>query len=283
MWLYFALLSAILWGVGQVVVKKGNATFTPFGDNVFATLIQLFIIAPFIAIVLGVDWGMALATYPYALAVAVLYMSYYYVIVQGQISLTATVLSAYPLVTVILSYIFLNERLTSLQLWAGLLILIGTVILAFPQEKISKKAVLHSRRWLLWGIFGAFVVGIVQLLTKIGTAQSDGNTFTFLMGISYVPALLLTAIVDKKGRKLKTIKWNKSVIISLIGVAMIEIELLPLNLAFETGPASLVSLISSTNVIFMIILAVIFLKERINKIQFTGLVLAVIGILFLSV
>lgn len=274
MWFYYALFSAILWGVGQIFVKKGNASFTPFGDNVIATLIQLLIIAPFLLIV-GINIKSIPSALPYAFIVAVLYMTYYYVISKGQISLTATVLSGYPLVTLFLSYIFLHEVLTIMQIVAVLVIILGVILIAYP-SKLSKTHFHHLSEWLPWGIGGAIMVGIVQLLTKIGTTHADANTFTFLMGLSYVPALLICALFDKKGRNIRGMKWNSS-FLSLIGVAMIELQLIPLNAAFAAGPASLVSTISTLNSVIMIVLAVKFLKEKISPIQYLGIALTIVG------
>lgn len=280
MWFFYVLLHSVIFGIGQVVVKKGQSSFTPFGDNVIATLVQVLIIAPLL-LIWGVNLNAVPSTLPFSFIVASIYMTYYYVISKGQMSLTATVFSTYPLVTIILSFIFINERLSLFQIFAAIMIIFGTTILALP-EKISERALRHPEKWFIWGISGAVMVGFAQFFTKLGTAQSDGNTFTFLMGLSYIPALLLCAIFDKKGRQLKSFKWKKSMI-SIIGVAMIETELIPLSLAFATGPASLVSLVSSTNVIFMIILAVKFLKERITKVQYIGIFLAVAGILLIGV
>jgi drug/metabolite transporter (DMT)-like permease len=208
-------------------------------------------------------------------------MTWYYIISKGQISLTGMVLSVYPLVTVILSLLFLHETLTGLQILAVFIIISGTVILAFPSE-ISKESFRHPQQWLPWGIGGAVIIGIVQFLTKIGTSHSDGNTFTFLMGLSYVPALLICALFDKKGRNIKQIKW-KSSITGLIGVAMLEFNLIPLNLAFATGPASLVSPITTLNSVIMVILAVKYLKERITKIQYIGIAITLAGTILIGI
>lgn len=280
MWFYYALFSAVLWGVGSVLVKKGHASFTPFGDNVIATIIQIFIVVPLLFLFLGVNLDTISSAWPYALLVAVLYMTYYYVISKGQISLTATVLSGYPLVTLILSFMFLGETLTPVQLLAVFMIIFGTVILALPL-KIPKDSLAHPSKWLTWGIGGAVMVGFVQFFTKIGTNYTDGNTFTLLMGIFYVPALLLCALFDKKGRNIKKMKW-KSSFISLIGVAMIELNLIPLNLAFSTGPASLVSAVTTLNSVIMVVLAVKFLKEHITKIQYLGIALTIAGTIIIG-
>ena len=279
MWFYYALLSAILWGVGQVFVKKGNASFSPFGDNIIATVVQLVIVVPFLLIV-GVDFKSIPSVLPYALAVALLYMTYYYVISKGQISLTATVLSGYPLVTLLLSFIFLREALTVFQILAVGMIVAGVVLLAYP-PKSTREHHYKLSEWLPWGIGGAVMVGIVQLLTKIGTAHADANTFTFLMGLSYVPALLVCALFDKEARSIKKMNW-KVPLASLVGVAMIEVNLIPLNAAFASGPASLVSAISTLNAVIMVVLAVKYLKEKIVPLQYIGIALTVIGAIIIG-
>lgn len=281
MWFYYALLAALLWGIGQVIVKKGQTSLTPYTDNVLATVVQVFILVPFLFF-LGINPKEILPTLPYAFLVALLYMTYYYVINQGQISLTGTLLSAYPAVTIFLSFIFLHEKLTFLQIFSIVAILIGTIILALPKQ-IPHHLIKKPKAWVVWGIFGILMIGLVQFFTKLGTENGNANTFTFLMGLSYLPALLLCGIFDKKKSDLRKIKWKKSsLLLSVIGVAMIELDLIPLNLAFATGPASLVSPVIATNVVIMLILSIKFLKEHLSKMQYLGIVITIVGILFIG-
>jgi uncharacterized membrane protein len=160
------------------------------------------------------------------------------------------------------------------------MIISGTVILAFP-SRIPEKSLRHPQKWFIWGIGGAIMIGIAELLTKIGTAHGGGNTFTFLLALFCLPAVLICAVFDKKGRNIKKMKWKSSAI-SLIGIAMIEFDLIPLNLAFATGPASLVSPVSTLNSLITVILAVKFLKERINKLQFLGIAITIIGTILIG-
>src|SRR5437773_1937877 len=108
MWLLFTLFSAVFWGVGQVVIKKGYQNLSPLFNNVLAAILIPVMVIP-LALTHGIHPEKILAILPLTLVVAIIFLSYYYVIKLGQVSLTGTVISTSPLITVILSLMFLGE------------------------------------------------------------------------------------------------------------------------------------------------------------------------------
>ncbi len=68
----------------------------------------------------------------FILTASLLYLAFFYSIARGQISLTGTIVAGYPIVTIILSYIFLKEHLTFLQYGGIAFILSGGVFVALP-------------------------------------------------------------------------------------------------------------------------------------------------------
>lgn len=108
MWLFFTLLAALLWGVGQVFIKKGLSHTTPLFNNLFGAVVILAVAIPF-ALVNGGNLSLVPQMLPLTLVIAALLICYYYILEKGQISLTGTVLASYPLFTVILSSFFLKE------------------------------------------------------------------------------------------------------------------------------------------------------------------------------
>ena len=280
MWFLLALIAAIFFGTGQVIVRKGQINLPPIGDNILAALIVVTIIAP-LMIIRGLQVDLLLETLPFAILVAFLYITYYYVISKGQLSITATLLAAFPVVTVILSYFILGERPSFPQYLAIFMVLFGVIVLAKSTSGIEisgRKKILSS---IFWGGFGAFTQGLADFTTKIGVLQSSANNFTFLMALSYVPAVLIVSVFDRQGR---TIFANRfpGLLISIIGVALIELGLVPYNMAFEAGPASLVSTVGASQILVMVILAKVLLHDRLRLLQYLGIFLTVLGIVTLG-
>lgn len=279
MWLFYALLAASLWGVGQVFTKKGFAHLSPLWNNIFAVCVWVVALIPF-TMFKGVNYGLFPKIFPLVLLITAIYTSYYYIVSKGDISLTGTILSTYPLVTVICSGIFLKEQTSIVQKLAVGLTILGSVIIALPTKKGDiKKFKLED--WVIWASLGAIMMGFADFLAKIAINMSDGWTYTFTSGVSFIPVTIVLYLLDKKGRALP--KFNlKKFLPTFIGVTMVEIGLVPFNLAFASGLASLAGPVSTTYVIITVILAFIFLKEKVTKIQLAGITSTVIGIILLG-
>ncbi len=280
MWFLLALIAALFFGTGQVVVRKGQTHLPPLIDNFLATIIVNSIVAP-LMIFKGVRADLFLSTLPFALIVAFLYVTYYYVISKGQLSITATLLASFPIVTTMLSFLVLNERPTIIQLGAIALVVTGATILTFSSQPNRYKNRVFLISGVIWGIFGAIMMGMADFTSKLGIMQSDASTFTFLMSLSYIPAVL--CLVFFRGRELPRLKMRSSGFLSsIIGVALIELGLIPYNMAFEVGPASLVSTIGACQVLIMVILAVKFLKDKLRPFQYLGIFSTLTGIIILG-
>lgn len=280
MWFILALIAAVFFGTGQVVVRKSQTNLPPLVDNYLAAIIVITIVAP-LMILKGIQTDLFLPTLPYALVVAFLYVTFYYVISKGQLSVTATLLAAFPIVTTLLSFIVLSERPTNIQYGAIALVVAGAVILTFSSQRKTNKKRSFLFSGIVWGIFGAVMMGLADFTTKLGTTQSDAATFTFLMALSYIPAVLCLTLF--KGQDITLLnRKSPGLLSSFIGVALIELGLIPYNMAFEVGPASLVSTIGACQVLIMVILAVKFLKDKLRPFQYLGIFLTLIGIVFLG-
>ena len=67
------------------------------------------------------------------------YHTYFYAISKGEISLTGTVIAVYPVFTIILSQVFLHERLSIFQFIGVGLVISGVVFVALPKRSAAEK------------------------------------------------------------------------------------------------------------------------------------------------
>ncbi|HEX8931718.1 MAG TPA: EamA family transporter, partial [Patescibacteria group bacterium] len=214
---------------------------------------------------------------PFTILVALLLLSYYYAINHGQISLTGTVVGTYPAFTVLLSFMFLHEAPSLFQKLAIIAIILGTVLVAFP-NKVQKAKLNH---WIWWAILALLTIGTSDFVIKVLLLKYDIYTYLFTYSFSSFLVTLALLLIDKKGRKIP--KFNlKLYLPTLIGVTMLELGFFFLHLALRDGLVSLVSPISGIYVAITAVLAWIFLKEKINKIQAIGVVLAAIGVILVG-
>jgi drug/metabolite transporter (DMT)-like permease len=112
--------------------------------------------------------------------------------------------------------------------------------------------------------------------------KSDAYTYLFALALAYIPVNIANYILDPKGRRFPTAHWKK-LWPTLVGVVMITLGIVPFNIAFSYGLASLVTPISSSYVIITVILAYFFLKEQLTKMHVIGIAVSVLGIVLLGI
>lgn len=282
MWLFFTLLAALLWGIGQVFAKKGLSYATSLFNNLLAAVFTLLITAPF-AFFMGAQLSDVSKLLPISIVIAVLLLSYYYVINKANISLVGTVLGAYPIFTVILSLIFLHEKPSIFQELAAGCVMLGTLLLIVGEDlTLARK--LKFGTWVIWGAAGAAASGIADFLTKLALKIVDERAYSYIF--TYAIALILVACVsflfDKNGRKFPKIN-DKKLLPTLVGVTMIEVGMVAYFIALSLGIASVVTPVSSIYVAITAVLAWIFLKEKVNRLQIIGVLIACLGIILLGI
>lgn len=276
-WLFWALAAAVTWGAGQVVAKKGLSYFTPLAYNLLGVPLDVLILLPF-ALVLGIDLSrLGFWDIPLIVFVTSTYLLYFYAISLGSVALVGTILSLYPLVTMFSAIVFLGERVTGTQIFWSLIILLGAVLIGLKNEPRKSKI----EKWFWFALVSAILIGLGDFVAKFVIDRIGPGNYFLLYGPGFIPGLLVAFLVDKSGRRWPRISaplW----LLSILGVSLIVLGIGFFFTAFSKGPASLVAPISSSYAVITVVLAMIFLKEKLTKTQALGVALAVLGIIFVG-
>lgn len=275
MWFEYALMGAIITGVGQVLVKRGQVKLTPLLDNLVAVLVVNLILVPLLFFN-GVNLAAGKDILIYALIAATMYATFYYIISFGNVSLMVSLINTFPIVTIILAVKFLNEWPNIYQ-WLGIIfVILATVCIS--REKVKKGVAKKKKSWLIWGLLGSLAIGVAEFVTKIATAQVDGFTFTFFVYLMYIPPFMIFMFFDRKGRKFEMLKDKSSLLYTLLGIFFIEAGLIAIALAYQHGYASLVSPVIATHLLITAVLAALILKEKLLMIQKIGIFINLVGL-----
>ena len=137
--------TVVLWGLwaffGRIALMKRMTPGTIFIAEVGISVICAAVVAVVIwsrreqSLFSSSSWNVFGVFSGGALAVGLL--TYYFALEQGNISLVSPLTAAYPVVSVALAYVVLNERPTPLQ-WVGIiLVIVGTILLvSAPPAKV---------------------------------------------------------------------------------------------------------------------------------------------------
>ncbi|OGY24203.1 MAG: hypothetical protein A2172_01525 [Candidatus Woykebacteria bacterium RBG_13_40_15] len=131
--------------------------------------------------------------------------------------------------------------------------------------------------YIAYAILAAFTAGLVAIFGKIGLEKVDTTLATTIRAIIMAAILLLTSLALRK--------WNLSQIdsraflyIFLAGLAG-AVSWLFYFLALKSGPATAVAALDRLSVVFVLVLAAIFLNESLTVKTVIGGVLVVVGAL----
>jgi transporter family protein len=186
---------------------------------------------------------------------------------------------SFPAITTVLSLIFFSEVVGPLQALAIVVTLIG-VALSSMQGKVnrllmdmrSSGAIFAFGAFVCWGVYFAFVRIPIEQIGWFWTQYSGA-----LVG------LVLFLIIAKLNKDRSMLVRPKPLWL-LVVIALLSVGgSMLFNYAVSKGPTSVVAPIAGSSPAVFVMLAFFIFRERLNKKQWLGIVLAVIGIVALSV
>ena len=282
MGIVFAILSAVSAAFSYTLLKRSYEDFPPSVAFFFAVFFGLLLWIP-LGFFIGINFSALPITFVYALLCAILAEAFYfYVLSKGQLSITGTILGVYPLFVILFSLFINHEHLSLLQsVFIGLTIA-GVLIVSFP-KKMDKKD-LRKRSFILWALAGAIAVGLSDALTKHSIDQSSAGTFLFALAFAQIPVSMVYLSLEKQSLKQfsKIIHRIKVYQFSVYGALLNTLTLVFLFLAFQYTLASIASPIGAAYPGMIIILSVIFLKEKVSKKDLLGLLVTMVGVIGIS-
>ena len=278
----FALIAYFGWAVGAffetIAARKINSYSLTFWGLLIGAAISSFYLPFAISSISGFTLGLLLLNLLLALFFIGGIFVYYEALKIENRSLTGTIAQAFPVFTVILSILFLGEKLNFIQALAVAITFIGLVLCIFDFRDISQGKKLLNRGTALalavsisWGIYFAF---IKLLVDKVGWFLP--NYIVFLL----FPLVFL--VMRAKKIKLERPTVNNVFWPLIISVVLVRIAEYSYNYAITAGQVAVVAPIAGANPTLFVVLAFLFLKDPIRKQQIAGIIATLAGIVLLS-
>lgn len=134
--------------------------------------------------------------------------------------------------------------------------------------------------WILFALLSAISAALVSIFGKIGLAKIDSTLATAIRSLIMALILVVTCFALGKNKLINTVDSNALKFIVYSGIAG-AISWIFYFLALKNGPASGVVAIDRLSIIFVVILAVLFLNETLTTKSIIGVVLIIAGSIFL--
>lgn len=277
-WFFTVIIIAFTWGIAHVLIKRGFAHLSPLQSYVLDTFVALFIWLPYGFFAGGKLTDITPLLLGVFLFLGITSAGYYYIVEKGPVSIVIPIFSASPIVTVLLSYVFLGERLTLVQLIAIAATILGVIITTTPAKKERKV----PETWVLLALFLTIVWGLEDILVKYAVDQTGNATSIILLAFGQVIAVSLWLFLLPKKQMVPKIT-RRYFLPTLIGVILLNAGTIAYMIAMEQSLASLVGPLSNAYVVVTVLFSAIYLREKIRPIQYLGISLVTLGVILVSI
>lgn len=273
----FGLIAMLAWGSADFFAKKAvdkiGSYATLWWNYVISVVLYLtlfFIFAPPVA------WSQQLV-FLFAIGAVVTffgYITFYKGLEKGFVSVMSPVVACNLLVVAGLSVFFLNETLTRTNLIGMFIALAGLIAVSWPTKwslaGFEKSTPLALATMIFWGL-SIFMMGFIAKQIGWFAAAIFFRLSTFV--------LCLTLPVKNK----KVLQFPKGVWLSVLLLTVLEmLGMMSLNKGSETGLLSIAGPVASLFPVVTLLLAHIFLRERLTRKQYGGVAAILIGLIVVS-
>jgi transporter family protein len=267
------------WGLydflgGMFSKRIGN--FKTFFWSQLAGLIFAILLAFAFTINLDIPTRVAILIPIASIFYAAAYLLFFKGFELGNVSIISASMNLWAVFTMLFAFIFLGQRLTTFQFLGVLMIIAGVILVSLRIGDIKDKN-LKLLSGVKETVFAAFLFGIFWNLSELVSEKIGWLSTTLFVKIGVVLALLLFSLL--LNRELKITKTTPKVWGLILFAGVLEAAAVAsVNWGLTIGDVILVTPISSALSIVTIMMAVIFLKEKISKLQGIGMVMVISGI-----
>ena len=135
--------------------------------------------------------------------------------------------------------------------------------------------------WQIYALGSAVFAGLTAVLAKVGVVGLPSNTATLIRTIVIMMFLIPLVIIRREWVNPFTLNTRILVFLVLSGIAT-GLSWICYFRALQIGPASVVAPIDKLSLFFAVLLAVLFLGERLSLYQWGGVILMSFGALLVA-
>jgi drug/metabolite transporter (DMT)-like permease len=298
------LTGAVSWGAADFAARFASRQVGAYRTLFFMQFFGFLALSVYLKSTGGFSHGVAPGWHPWAMAVAagllnmLSSLALYHSFEHGTMSIVGPVSSSYPALTVALSLLS-GERIHAVRATGLGVTLLGVILAATsfaqskstPAENDPRRASetsaaetntprAHLSTGVGWAVCAALGFGVLfwflgfHVIPAVGSAVS-----VWVMRLTALVSLSVAAVPTGQTLKLPHGKvWWLLLAVGILDTAAFVAN----NAGLGTGQVSVVSVLASLYGAFTVLLAWIFLRERLERSQWLGIVLIFIGIVLVS-
>lgn len=310
MWIVMAMLSALFAGITAIVAKVGMRQVESNLGTALRTIVVL-VFAWLIVFIKGnqssiynISRNVLLFLVLSGLATGASWLCYFKALQTGDVNKVTPIDKSSTVLSMLFAFLFLHEALSPLKIVCMLFIALGTGLMIVKKRtektaggtaaettggvaaetavemtnKVTNKAT--SMSWLIYAVFSAIFASLTSVLGKIGISGVESDLWTAIRTAVVLVMAWVVVFVTGAHRHLKEIKGKNAVCLILSGITT-GMSWLCYYRALQDGPASVVVPIDKLSIWVTVIFSGVFLKEKMSKKAWAGLLLITVGTLLL--
>ena len=286
MWILYAFGSAFFAGATSILAKIGVKDVDSHVATAIRTIVVLIFswLMVFIVGSQGTIADISTRTFIFlilsGLATGASWLCYFKALQLGDVNKVVPIDKSSTILTMILAFIFLGENITINMIIGMIGIGIGTYLMIQKKEESNK--IIRGKSWIVYAVLSAVFASLTSILAKVGIENVESNLGTAIRTIVVLIMDWVIVFVTQKQNDVKKIDKRSLIFIILSGIATGGSWLCYYK-ALQDGLASIVVPIDKLSILFTVLFAYIFLKEKLSKISVLGLILIVVGTLTLLI
>lgn len=267
------------WGISDFfagLFSKKIGNYKTFFWSQLAALASATLLILFFAANLNIPGRIAILIPAATICYTIAYLLFYKGLELGNISIVSATINLWAVFTMLFAFIFLGQRLSGLQLLGVIMIISGVVLVSLRRSSsLTQNSLLEGVRET---VAAAILFGIFWNLSDVISDEIGWLTTTVSIKIGIIVFLLLFSLVVKRELTIASTTTQTKQMVVLVGV-LEAAAVACFNWGLANGDVILVTPIASALTIVTITLAVVFLKEKLSRVQVLGIAVAVIGII----
>ncbi len=286
MWIIFAFASAVFAGLTAILAKSGIKNT----DSNVATALRTIVVLIFSWIMVflagsqekiyEIDSKTLLFLVLSGMSTGASWLCYFKALQIGDINKVTPIDKSSTILTMLMAFFFLGEKITLIKIVAMLLIGIGTYMMIQKKKKVDSES--KNKSWLFLAFGSAVFASLTSILGKVGIEGIDSTLGTAIRTIVVLVMAWIIVFITGKQNTIKKIDKRSLFFLVLSGFATGGSWLCYYR-ALQTGPASVVVPIDKLSILITVIFSYIFFKEKLTKKSAAGLALIVSGTLSLLI
>lgn len=286
MWVLFAFGSALFAGLTAVLAKCGiKKTDSDIATAIRTGVVLVFSwLMVFVAGSVGSITALGAETWLFlvlsGLVAGASWLCYFRALQAGDVNKVVPIDKSSTVLTIILAFIFLGEKVTALKAAAVVLIGAGTVLMIEKKDVSETKP--GKKGWFIYAVLSAVFAAMTSILGKIGIDGVESNLGTAIRTAVVLVMAWLIVFLKGKQRELSNIPKSELGFICLSGLAT-GASWLCYYKALQDGLASVVVPIDKLSILVSVGFSAAVFKERLSKKSAEGLLLIVAGTLMMLI